>query len=58
MDRNEADVVISARPKGKKCRHLIKTLGNKQSDVGDFAKNLAIELISLKINEGVGSFYE
>ena len=33
-------------------------LDNKQSDVRDIAKNHASKLISLKINEGVGSFYE
>ena len=33
-------------------------LANKQSDVRDIAENHAIKLISLKINEGVGSFYE
>jgi hypothetical protein len=26
MGRNEADVVRSARPKGKKCRHLIEII--------------------------------
>ncbi len=37
---------------------ILYKLANKQSDVRDIAKNRAIKLISLKINKGVGSFYE
>ena len=47
MERNEADVVRSVRPMGKKCRHLYK-LARNQSDSKNMTKYHIIKLISLK----------
>jgi len=58
MGRNEADVVRSARPLGVKNADISYKLTNKQSEVRDIVKYRAIKLIFLKINEGVGSFYQ
>ncbi len=58
MGRNEADVVRSARPRGVKNADILYKLDYKQSDIRDIATNHAIKWISLKINEGVDSFYE
>jgi len=37
---------------------MIKRKFNKQSDFFDLVKNHAKKQISLKINKGIGSFYE
>ena len=64
MGRNEAAVVRSARPKGKKCRHLMGSglafthLIHTQNAIS--IKNLTkcLNARSDPHNEGVGRFYE
>jgi len=58
MPGNEADVVRSARPKGKKCRRKVKKSSLKKAWMIILKKDQCNWLIFLKIKNSVGSFYE